>query len=632
MIALIRLILASSGLLIIYYIPSEPERDVALTYSALVLYTLYSATVYVLEIRGARLLWVLHDWGHWIDVGCYTVLITLTSGTNSIFFFGYFLPILVASFRWGFRSGMRVVVISTLLFATLGYISAPSEPDFEMQRSAIRPIYLLTLGYMISYWGGAEVQVKRRLGLLKDVGTISNPRFGVDRTIGLMMHRLMSFFEADDCSLVTVDAPSNIASLRRVSRSDPESPAHAEPIPAKVAQLMLAFPVDHIVIYCAPALGRWLGARAHCRTFPSATGGAATSDVKGNPTADKSAEMKVDGGAGGRLHGAGEAKPDRTANLKRDRKTTAKDHGLEQTNAELRLEAAPSIHEESGVVVSELPQRAVTGTDTLQGTCEVIADVLDAPSFMAVPIHFANRRWGRLYVTMKGRRIFEESNAVFLQVAVESALPLIDNIRLVNQLASSAAGEERQKIARDIHDSVIQPYIGLQIGLAGVHQKLAGAGSELCRDVERLMELTNLGIADLRRQVSELKGRSADEGSLLPAVLRFAAKFSDATGITVRVEAEEEIRVEDRLAAETFQMVVEGLSNIRRHTQASHATVGLACRDGFLLLRIENEGEGRPCAVFSPRSIADRATALGGVASVLTRDNGATVVSVQVPL
>src|SRR5438876_903877 len=125
-----RLVLAATGLLTIYFIPSEPDREVGLTYSALILYTLYSGTVWVLEVRKARVLSALPDWGHWIDVGWFTALITLSSGTNSIFFFGYFFPILVASFRWGFWSGIRVDVVSTGLFTVLGYISAPPEPAF----------------------------------------------------------------------------------------------------------------------------------------------------------------------------------------------------------------------------------------------------------------------------------------------------------------------------------------------------------------------------------------------------------------------------------------------------------------------------------------------------------------------
>ena len=146
------------------------------------------------------------------------------------------------------------------------------------------------------------------------------------------------------------------------------------------------------------------------------------------------------------------------------------------------------------------------------------------------------------------------------------------------------------------------------------------------------MEMTNQGIADLRRQVSALKEKGGKEGSLLPAVWRFATRFTEATGIAVQVEAEADIQVEDRLAAEAFQMVAEGLSNVRRHTGAAHSTVGLACRDGSLHLRIENEGTRDSLASFVPRSLTERAAALGGAAQVLRRENGTTVVSIEVPL
>src|SRR6185295_15374241 len=129
-----------------------------------------------------------------------------------------------------------------------------------------------------------------------------------------------------------------------------------------------------------------------------------------------------------------------------------------------------------------------------------------------------------------------------------------------------------------------------------------------------------------------MKEKGESEGSLLPAVWRFATRFSEATGIAVQVEAEADIHVEDRLAAEAFQMVAEGLSNVRRLTRASHATVGLACRDGSLHLRIENEETDDPVRAFMPKSLAERAAALGGAAHVLRRENGTTVVSIEVPL
>ena len=87
-----------------------------------------------------------------------------------------------------------------------------------------------------------------------------------------------------------------------------------------------------------------------------------------------------------------------------------------------------------------------------------------------------------------------------------------------------------------------------------------------------------------------------------------------------------------QLAAEAFQMVVEGLSNIRRHTQAAQAKIEVSLRHDCLHLRIENDRADEPWATFAPRSIAERAAALGGEASVRTDDHGATVVTVEVPL
>jgi hypothetical protein len=100
-------------------------------------------------------------------------------------------------------------------------------------------------------------------------------------------------------------------------------------------------------------------------------------------------------------------------------------------------------------------------------------------------------------------------------------------------------------------------------------------------------------------------------------VRRFASRFSEVTGIAVEVEARDDLRVADRLAAEAFQMVAEGLSNVRRHTQSPQARVGLALQNGSLHLRIENPAGPDPCAPFTPRSIAERAAALGGGAIVL---------------
>src|SRR6185436_69661 len=97
LINLTRFVLALSALIIIYVDPSEPDRLVNVTYTALALYTVYSVSVYFLSLKRQSAFRSIPL--YWIDVAWYLVLISLSSGTNSLFFFFFFFAILVASFR-----------------------------------------------------------------------------------------------------------------------------------------------------------------------------------------------------------------------------------------------------------------------------------------------------------------------------------------------------------------------------------------------------------------------------------------------------------------------------------------------------------------------------------------------------
>ncbi len=539
LIGAMRLLLAVSALIFIWIDPLEPDRFVKLTYAALVLYVLYSFALYALARTQTQAMRTIRAWTHWLDVGWYSLLISLSSGTSSVFFFGFYFAMMVAAFRWGFWPGIRVTVASAVAFTAIARFTSPSP--IELNRLLLRPTFLLVLGYMVARRGRFEIDLKRRLSLLKEIITISNPRFGIDRTIGMAMERLRVFYDADQCLVVLLSETGERCTLRRASRSDPEASAHPEMIGEELALRMLAPGPHEAIIFSSPAFVR----RSLYR----------------NAWAFDTASRK-------------------------------------------RVDLSPEL------------VKNLTG-------------LLDTGSFVTVPLFYRRELVGRLYLTARRRRAFREPDAFFVLHVIEQIAPVIDNIRLVDQLASDAAEQERQTIARDLHDSVLQPYIGLQMGLAAVCSKLR-AGGRVSDDIDTLMEMTGIGISYLRSRLSELRGKTEHESSLPAAVKRFAARFSTFTGIPVEVLCNGDIRINDRLAAEAFQMVTEGLSNIRRHTSSPRAEVRLACRDGRLELRITNE-EACTLEPFTPRSITERAKALGGVAQVRC-EAGNTTVMVEIPL
>jgi signal transduction histidine kinase len=230
-------------------------------------------------------------------------------------------------------------------------------------------------------------------------------------------------------------------------------------------------------------------------------------------------------------------------------------------------------------------------------------------------------------------------DASFLLQAVEQILPVIENLRLIDRLVGDAADEERRKIARSVHDRVIQPYLGLQIGIKALQQELSrspfrNGSSEAERSVtllDELVAMTGEGVQELRQYVSGLRNPPAGETMLVDVIRRFSTRFEGVTGIRVDVVDNScGLTMKDWLAAEVFQMTAEALSNIQRHTHARKVEVRLSRTESNLELSVENDSNEVP-SQFRPKSILERAEALGARTEVLW-PSGKTLVRVEVPL
>lgn len=534
LIAIARLALALLSLLLISFDLREPDHQSAIIHAILILYIVYSIALYVLAFHQTPFFLKMRSRAHWVDIGWSLTLVAFSNGNGLPFMKGYYFPILVASLRGGFVSGITATLVSAGLLATIGPLTHLDQ-EFALNQYLNRAANLLVMGFLITYAGGTAEKLHRRIALLKDLTALSNPRLGADHVIGSMMERLREFYAGKEWLLIARDQASTKYHLRRDSR--------AETIAPDLGAQLMWMPSEMVVFHGAASRG-WRRRGASYFAFDPATG---------------------------------------------------------------------------------------RETDEGRAESEKLASLLDADSFITAPFDWRHGARGRVYLTSQHR--FNRTDAEFLLHAIRQIQPLIEHIRLMDRLTSSAAEEERRRIARDIHDSVIQPYIGLQLGLTALTTKLVRGQPDALGDARQLMALTTTGIADLRRYVSALREGDGREGEILPAIHRFARTFSEVTGIEVRVRAESEIRIADRLAAEAFQIVVEGLSNIRRHTQAQR--VAIEMNQSAVRFRIVIENEGEPDAAFTPflpRSIDERAAALGGDVSVEQNTRGHTRVVVEIPI
>ena len=538
-VCLMRVLLSVSALVITFIDPTSPDRFIETTYALLIGYCLYSAMLYFLSWRAISL--VLINTNPWIDVIWYLALIALSNGTSSIFFFFFFFSILIAAFRSGFNAGLSVTVISALFFSIIGYATAPHGQEFELNRFLIRPVYLMMLGYMISYWGGQEIKFKRHLVLLRDVNRLSNPRFGINRTLSNIINQLRAFYDAESCILITFNSSEEIYDWRESSRDKPSDDLKTEQ--TKAAAPLIKLPGELAIFH------------ENNKKFWSLSPNSYAYDL-----------------SSGR-----------------------------------KAEIAPNV-------------------------CIALADLLETESFLTVPVMQHGEAVGRIYLTSNQNR-FEHSEIEFISQLTEQVLRAVENVGLLNRLASGAADEQRQKISRDLHDSTIQPYIGLKLGLEALAIKYA-AGAVIENDLEKLINLTDSTIAELRGYVNNLRDETGDtKGSvLIQAVKQQALKLRKYYDINVSVEAADGFHINDRLAAEVFQIVSEGLSNIKRHTKAKNAMIRIHRDAKKLFLEIENDiGDSGAAPNFLPKSIAGRVKSLGGATRVESLADY-TKISVEIPL
>jgi signal transduction histidine kinase len=538
MVFVMRLLLALSALLTLSIAPGDLGGNASstglLTWAIFIAYLAHSVTLLVAARYHRNPFW--HGkLVYWLDLGWYGLMVFCSGGSNSFFFPFFFFVILTASFQWGFDEGARITLGSALMLALTTWMADQSTNQANL---LLRTTFLLALGYMISYWGGLGLTQRRRLNLLRRVSQLSNPRFGVDQTIGSMLLQTGRFYHASNCLLLMRTGADDLWKLHSAS-ADKVTLSH---LSDAAAAPLLAFLPRSLVQFARP------------------------------------------------LH----------ARLPRTIEARQREAGQTQWQA---LPAEQLVH---------------------------LVDLLDAASFVSVPLPLRKGE-GRLYVVSGADRL-TRGDAAFLYQLATQFFPVIENIMLLDRLASDAAFRERQKIARDLHDSTIQPYIGLRHGIAAIRQTMQTEHPSAI-ELDKLLDMTSQVITDMRAFAKTVReGVARQETELLVALNRQATQVKEFYGLAITIKAAEGFHLSDRLAAEVFQIVNEGMSNIRKHTRARSGLIHLSNVDDQLHIRIENETPEGPAAPFLPGSLAERTAALGGTIEISRTTQGVTAVHIAIPV
>ncbi len=201
-----------------------------------------------------------------------------------------------------------------------------------------------------------------------------------------------------------------------------------------------------------------------------------------------------------------------------------------------------------------------------------------------------------------------------------------------------AVVEERQRMARDLHDSAIQALYGLVLSAEGAARKLAEGEVAVVR--ERLQEIRRTAQAALREMRSlifELRPPDLEKEGLVAALRARLESVEDRAGVRTALEVVGDGRLPHDVEAGLYRVVQEALNNALKHSGATHVTVSLKIESEAVALEVADDGIGfDPQAAHTGgglglRGLVERAQELGGKLSLQSGPGQGTRIRLEVP-
>jgi two-component system, NarL family, sensor histidine kinase DevS len=203
-------------------------------------------------------------------------------------------------------------------------------------------------------------------------------------------------------------------------------------------------------------------------------------------------------------------------------------------------------------------------------------------------------------------------------------------------LDAARSQNERERIAMDLHDGIIQSIFGVGLGLEIAAEEARGTAAEAL--IEKSIDQLNDVIRDIRGYIFELRPMSYD-GNLADSVQHLVGAFRASSPIAIELEVDDDVvDADDSVAVAIFQIAQEALANVRKHSQAKHVHLTLFHTDGHILARVVDDGVGFDAALERTedhrglRNLERRATSVGGGLEIESAIGRGTKISVSVPI
>jgi len=503
--ATVRIVLAVSALVAVYYGSTQPSRYAGVADGLLLMYAGYAVGVYIAIRRSpvvsSRASLAIHA----IDILFPSIITLFTEGPNSPFFLFFGFVLLAAAYRWGMVktlvTGAACIVVLLTEAATLrsGSITNLLEGQYDVNTLIMRASYLAIFAFLIGYLAEQEKRLRVQALALTSVSSKARFELGLKGTLRLVLHEIVQLFRAQQAVLAFEDL--NGAFLWTAG---PESTAEGLVLtwraldPSERSRYFFALPAD-------------------------------------------------------------------TLRLSRTRSGRTYDFVSDEDTPLVRPSAVPASFS------SEYPFRIAL-----------------VNSFVVEPAVSA-----RLFLFEPHPGLGRKDEVRFLRDLTRYVAPAVYNIYLLRRLRSRAAADERARVARDLHDGVIQSLHAIAFRLYALRVRAPRFPQDVPNELLDIQQLVQREVSNLRQLIQQLKPVDFDPNRFIEWLSTVIDQYRQDTGIGVRFISDvRELVLPVEIAREVGHIVREALINVARHSGAEHVVVRLSPEKRAWKLSIDDDGKG----------------------------------------
>jgi signal transduction histidine kinase len=268
-----------------------------------------------------------------------------------------------------------------------------------------------------------------------------------------------------------------------------------------------------------------------------------------------------------------------------------------------------------------------------------LVTLFEMESLLSAPVYIGAEFRGRVYLVNRPSENFSVQELQFLKLIVSQLAPLLENFRLLHHMQKMTVLEEKNRIARDLHDGLLQSLASLDLRVAACRRLYSDAPTEILQELEGLQCLVRDEHRELRNYTKRLKTPSFADHELAAALRQYVETFQRENALTVTLDfPPHPLSLSRAVNREIYNIVLEALTNVRKHALASQVCIQIQQDDQGTYLTVEDNGRGfseaRTLADLrarKPWSIEGRTRSLKGTLQVESKPGLVSILRIFIP-